>query len=53
MSCQFKWNNNIQGYILSPFFIGYIFDNISGGYIASKIGGEIVFSFGVLCIDIL
>ena len=48
MSQQFGWDKEVEGYVLSSFFIGYIFGQIPGGYLANRFGGCIVFGVGVL-----
>uniref|UniRef100_A0AAR5PKJ7 Sialin n=2 Tax=Dendroctonus ponderosae TaxID=77166 RepID=A0AAR5PKJ7_DENPD len=44
---EFKWSNEIQGYILSSFFYGYITTQLLGGYFAKKYGGKIIFGTGI------
>lgn len=38
----FDWNSKQQGLVLSSFFYGYICTQFIGGYIASRIGGNVV-----------
>ncbi|XP_066138412.1 sialin [Euwallacea fornicatus] len=44
---EFDWNNELQGYILSSFFYGYITTQLLGGYLAAKFGGKVIFGSGV------
>ncbi|KAF7267420.1 hypothetical protein GWI33_019354 [Rhynchophorus ferrugineus] len=44
---EFDWNNEMQGYILSSFFYGYITTQLLGGYFATKFGGKIIFGSGI------
>lgn len=39
---ELGWNKQISGMALSAFFCGYITTNILGGYLADRVGGEIV-----------
>ena len=52
MACEYGWSNKIQGYILSSFFLGYMF-NFTAGPIATRFGGKKVFGIGVLTTSIL
>ncbi|CAG9766459.1 unnamed protein product [Ceutorhynchus assimilis] len=47
MGPEFSWNNEIQGYILSSFFYGYITTQLLGGYFANKYGGKVIFGTGI------
>ena len=38
----FDWNTKQQGLVLSSFFYGYLLTQFLGGYIASRIGGNLV-----------
>ena len=53
MSCQFNWNSSTEGYVLSAFFIGYLFGNIPGGILAERYGGKLIFGIGSLATVIL
>ena len=44
---HFDWNSNQKGLILSSFFYGYITTQLAGGFISSKIGGNLVFGIGI------
>ncbi|KAL1496957.1 hypothetical protein ABEB36_008000 [Hypothenemus hampei] len=44
---EFNWNNEIQGYILSSFFYGYITTQLLGGYLAKLYGGKLVYGAGI------
>ena len=45
---EFDWNKEQRGWILSSFFIGYIFTQLPGGRIASTFGGKHVHGTGML-----
>lgn len=47
----FDWNQELQGWILSSFYIGYIISHIPGGIIAQKLGGKITLSLAVSLIS--
>lgn len=38
----FDWNSKQQGIVLSSFFYGYICTQFIGGFLASRIGGNVV-----------
>lgn len=38
----FDWDSKQQGIVLSSFFYGYICTQMIGGYVASRIGGNVV-----------
>ncbi|XP_014678873.1 PREDICTED: sialin-like [Priapulus caudatus] len=44
---DFPWDSHLRGYILGAFFYGYIITQIPGGWLASKVGGKILFGVGV------
>ncbi|XP_069742030.1 sialin isoform X2 [Narcine bancroftii] len=44
----YTWDSDIQGWILSAFFYGYIVTQIPGGYLAGKFGGKLLLGFGIL-----
>uniref|UniRef100_A0A1L8DE27 Sialin n=2 Tax=Nyssomyia neivai TaxID=330878 RepID=A0A1L8DE27_9DIPT len=44
---EFDWNSKEEGLVLSSFFYGYIWTQVIGGIIASKIGGHYVFGLGI------
>ncbi|XP_051880359.1 sialin isoform X2 [Pristis pectinata] len=44
----YNWDSDIQGWILSAFFYGYIVTQIPGGYLAGKFGGKLLLGFGIL-----
>ncbi|XP_037934645.1 sialin-like [Teleopsis dalmanni] len=44
---EFPWDSKQKGLILSSFFYGYILTQFAGGFISSKIGGNIVFGIGI------
>ena len=45
---QFGWDNTQLGLVLSSFFIGYIFTQYLGGFLADRYGGKKVLGYGVL-----
>ncbi|CAH1800936.1 unnamed protein product [Owenia fusiformis] len=45
---EFTWDRQLQGFMLSSFFYGYIITQIPAGIIADKYGGKKVFAFGML-----
>lgn len=44
---EFDWSQSQKGLVLSSFFYGYITTQFIGGYVASKIGGNIIFGAGI------
>lgn len=44
---HFNYNSVEKGLVLSSFFYGYIMTQLAGGYISSKIGGNLVFGLGI------
>ncbi|CAG9770536.1 unnamed protein product [Ceutorhynchus assimilis] len=50
---EFDWSNELQGYILSSFFYGYLATQFVGGIIANKIGGKNMFGIGVAVTAVL
>jgi MFS family permease len=48
MTSQYRWSGNTEAFVLSSFYIGYIFGQIPGGSIATRFGGHIVLGVGVL-----
>ncbi|XP_053961369.1 putative inorganic phosphate cotransporter [Anastrepha ludens] len=44
----YEWSEELQGYILSSFYIGYIVTHIPGGLLAEKFGGKWTLSLGIL-----
>uniref|UniRef100_A0A1A9W4V1 Sialin n=1 Tax=Glossina brevipalpis TaxID=37001 RepID=A0A1A9W4V1_9MUSC len=44
---DFPWDSKQKGLILSSFFYGYILTQFAGGFIGSKIGGNLVFGIGI------
>ncbi|CAD6999510.1 unnamed protein product [Ceratitis capitata] len=45
---EYEWSEELQGYILSSFYIGYILTHIPGGLLAEKFGGKWTLSLGIL-----
>jgi len=50
---EFEWNSQMQGFILSTFFYGYIVTQILGGWLANRYGGKKIFGFGLLVTSLL
>lgn len=44
---DFNWDSTQKGLVLSSFFYGYITTQFIGGYFASRIGGTIIFGWGI------
>jgi len=56
MEKEYKWSSNMQGIVLSAFYMGYITTQIIGGYLSTKFGGKYViggFVFMAACMTIL
>lgn len=45
---KFIWTKDVQGYVLSAFFWGYISSQILGGYLAGRYGGRLVIGFVIM-----
>lgn len=41
---KYDWSNELQGMILSSFYLGYSISHFPGGLIADRIGGKMVFA---------
>ncbi|XP_045207494.2 sialin-like [Mercenaria mercenaria] len=50
---DFSWDQHTKGIILGSFFYGYIFTQIPGGFLATKIGGKLLFGGGIFLTAIL
>ncbi|XP_059476720.1 sialin-like [Neocloeon triangulifer] len=50
---EFDWNEQLQGTILSSFFLGYLFFQLPGGRLAELIGGRLVYGFTILIPSLL
>lgn len=48
MTGELPWAKNVQGYVLSAFFWGYMCSQILGGYLAGRYGGKLVIGVVVL-----
>ncbi|WAR21583.1 SL172-like protein [Mya arenaria] len=48
MDGEFVWDKKVQGIILGSFFWGYLFTQIPGGWLATKIGGKRVYGYCML-----
>ncbi|GLV41384.1 Major Facilitator Superfamily Transporter 9 [Carabus blaptoides fortunei] len=44
---EFDWDSEMQGWLLSSFFYGYIVTQLPGGWLAARIGGNKVFGVGI------
>jgi len=56
MEGEYNWSSNLQGIVLSAFYLGYICTQIIGGYLATKFGGKFVFGgfvFVAACLTIV
>ncbi|XP_075148898.1 putative inorganic phosphate cotransporter [Haematobia irritans] len=45
---DYEWSEELQGFILSSFYIGYIITHLPGGLLAEKFGGKWTLSLGIL-----
>ncbi|XP_016964204.1 putative inorganic phosphate cotransporter [Drosophila biarmipes] len=45
---SYEWSEELQGLILSSFYIGYIVTHIPGGLLAEKFGGKWTLGLGIL-----
>ncbi|KAM7352154.1 uncharacterized protein ACRADG_004794 [Cochliomyia hominivorax] len=45
---EYEWSEELQGLILSSFYIGYIVTHIPGGLLAEKFGGKWTLGLGIL-----
>jgi len=45
---MFSWDEEKKGVILASFYVGYLFMQIPGGYLASKLGGRCVLGASIL-----
>lgn len=45
---DYEWSEELQGFILSSFYIGYILTHIPGGLLAERFGGKWTLSLGIL-----
>ncbi|KAJ9573903.1 hypothetical protein L9F63_008702 [Diploptera punctata] len=50
---DFDWDSTARGFLLSSFFYGYIFTQIPGGWLASRIGGNRVYGIGIAATALL
>lgn len=48
MAEQYGWSKTTQGWVLSSFFIGYLATQLLAGWLAARIGGRNLLTFGVL-----
>ncbi|KAJ4449608.1 hypothetical protein ANN_01011 [Periplaneta americana] len=44
---EFEWDSKMKGHLLSSFFYGYLVTQIPGGWLAGRLGGNMVFGLGV------
>ena len=49
MTDRFDWSEQLQGFILASFYVGYMISQIPAGMIASKYGGKYVLLIGIGC----
>ncbi|XP_023173368.1 putative inorganic phosphate cotransporter [Drosophila hydei] len=45
---KYEWSEELQGLILSSFYIGYIVTHVPGGLLAEKFGGKWTLGLGIL-----
>lgn len=45
---RFEWSQQMQGVILSAFYVGYVIFHLPGGILAERIGGKPVIAGGLL-----
>ncbi len=48
MSKELGWQPEVQGTILSSFFVGYLLTQVIGGRLADRFGGKLILGFAVL-----
>ncbi len=48
MAADYNWSPEQQGRVLSSFFIGYLFTQVIGGWLAGRYGGKVVLGAGVV-----
>ena len=48
MAADFGWSPEEQGRVLSSFFVGYLLTQIAGGWLAERLGGNVVLGAGVV-----
>ena len=48
MSKELEWSPDVQGTVLSSFFIGYLLTQVIGGRLADRFGGKLVLGIAVL-----
>lgn len=48
MAADLDWNAEMQGRVLSSFFVGYLLLQVAGGRLADRFGGKIILGVGVL-----
>lgn len=46
-TAEFSWSTQLQGIVLSSFYVGYMLMNIPGGYLARKCGGATMIGLSV------
>ncbi|XP_067947501.1 uncharacterized protein [Watersipora subatra] len=49
ISGEIDWDKDLQGWVLSSFFYGYLITQIPGGYLAGRFGGKRVMLVGMSC----
>ncbi|KAH8285792.1 hypothetical protein KR018_006819, partial [Drosophila ironensis] len=45
---DYEWSEELQGFILGSFYIGYLITHLPGGILADKFGGKWTLSLGIL-----
>lgn len=50
---EYKWDEKIQSWLLSSFFIGYIFTQVPAGKLAQRYGGKLILAYTIALCGIL
>ena len=50
---EFEWNKQLQGFILSTYFVGYLITEIPGGWLSLKFGSKIVLAVALLIASLM
>lgn len=45
---KYDWSQELQGLILSSFYVGYILTHVPGGILSARVGGKYTLLLGVL-----
>lgn len=44
---EYKWDEKIQSWLLSSFFIGYVFTQVPAGKLAQRFGGKLILAYSI------